>query len=83
MTGRGRPWIRGFVCGLMTSLGGLGHTLSYFMPQVQAATAVAVAVVRVELGVIGFPPVPPLHGPLLAEPLDVHYNVTMGRGGRS
>ena len=29
LTGRGRPWTRGFVCGLMTALGGLGHTLPY------------------------------------------------------
>src|ERR1019366_6085532 len=32
LTGRGRPWTRGFVCGLMTALGGLGHTLPYMIP---------------------------------------------------
>ena len=32
LTGRGRPVIRGFVCGLMTALGGLGHTLPYLIP---------------------------------------------------
>ncbi len=54
MTGRGRPWIRGFVCGLMTALGGIGHTLPYLIPHVQTATAVAGAVVLVELGVIAW-----------------------------
>src|SRR5262249_52947936 len=29
ITGRGNPWIRGLACGLMTALGGLGHTLPY------------------------------------------------------
>jgi rubrerythrin len=54
LTGRGRPWVRGFICGLMTAVGGLGHTLPYLIPHVQTATAVAVAVVLVELGVIAW-----------------------------
>src|SRR5246127_2585091 len=54
LTGRGRPLIRGFVCGLMTALGGLGHSLPYLIPHIQTATAVAVAVVGVELGVISY-----------------------------
>ena len=29
LTGRGHPWARGFVCGWMTTLGGIGHTLPY------------------------------------------------------
>src|SRR2546421_6993718 len=29
LTGRGKPLIRGLACGLMTALGGLGHTLPY------------------------------------------------------
>ena len=32
LTGRGHPWIRGFVCGLMTTLGGIGHTLPTSSP---------------------------------------------------
>jgi rubrerythrin len=52
LTGRGRPWVRGGVCGLMTALGGLGHTLPY-MPwiteNVSLATRVALGVVVVEL----------------------------------
>jgi rubrerythrin len=49
LTGRGRPLIRGVVCGLMTALGGLGHTLPYLIPSIETATAVAVAVVLCEL----------------------------------
>src|SRR5580698_6858581 len=54
LTGRGRPWARGGVCGLMTALGGLGHTLPYLIPNVKTATTVAVCVVLVELGVISW-----------------------------
>jgi rubrerythrin len=49
LTGRGRPLVRGLVCGLMTALGGLGHTLPYLIPHIKTATAVAVGVVIVEL----------------------------------
>jgi rubrerythrin len=52
LTGRGLPWIRGLVCGLMTTLGGLGHTFPYLMQNFALATAVAILVVLVELGVI-------------------------------
>jgi rubrerythrin len=54
LTGRGHPWARGLVCGLMTTLGGIGHTLPYLIPDIHTATAVAVAVVLVELGVISW-----------------------------
>ena len=54
LTGRGRPLARGFVCGLMTALGGLGHTLPYLIPQDKTATWLAVGVVLVELGVIAW-----------------------------
>jgi VIT1/CCC1 family predicted Fe2+/Mn2+ transporter len=54
LTGRGRPWTRGFVCGLMTALGGLGHTLPYLIQDYKTATAVAVGVVLVELGAISW-----------------------------
>ena len=49
LTGRGHPWLRGLVCGLMTTAGGIGHTLPFLIPAFQAALAVAVAVVIVEL----------------------------------
>lgn len=54
LTGRGHPWARGFVCGLMTTLGGIGHTLPYLIGNIKTATAVAVCVVLVELGVISW-----------------------------
>ena len=54
LTGRGHPWVRGIVCGLMTTLGGIGHTLPYLIPSFQAATTLAVAVVMVELAVISY-----------------------------
>jgi len=52
LTGRGHPWVRGIVCGLMTALGGIGHTLPFLLPQFQVAMSAAMAVVVVELGVI-------------------------------
>jgi rubrerythrin len=54
LTGRGRPWTRGLVCGLMTALGGLGHSLPYLIPHFNVATTVAIAVVLVELGAISY-----------------------------
>jgi rubrerythrin len=54
LTGRGRPWTRGFVCGAMTGLGGLGHTLPYLIPNVKTATTIAVGVVLVELCIISW-----------------------------
>jgi hypothetical protein len=54
LTGRGHPWARGFVCGLMTTLGGIGHTLPYLIPNIHIATSVAVGVVLVELSVISW-----------------------------
>ncbi|MBV9123302.1 MAG: rubrerythrin [Planctomycetes bacterium] len=54
LTGRGRPFMRGLVCGLMTALGGLGHTLPYLIPDYWLATWVAVGVVLVELLAISY-----------------------------
>lgn len=49
LTGRGRPLLRGLICGAMTFLGGVGHALPYLIPHFATATAVATAVVAVEL----------------------------------
>ncbi|MET0744190.1 MAG: iron exporter MbfA [Microvirga sp.] len=49
LTGRGHPWLRGLVCGLMTMLGGVGHTLPYLIGDFRTATVLAVAIVIVEL----------------------------------
>jgi len=54
LTGRGHPWARGFICGAMTSLGGIGHTLPYLIPNIKTATNIAVVVVLIELGVISW-----------------------------
>ena len=54
LTGRGRPLIRGVITGLMTTLGGVGHTLPYLIPNFHTATAIAIAVVLVELWVIAW-----------------------------
>ena len=54
LTGRGHPWIRGLVCGLMTTLGGIGHTLPFLIPSFRIATIVAVVVVIAELGAIAW-----------------------------
>ncbi len=52
LTGRGAPWVRGVICGLMTTLGGIGHTLPFLIAAFWTATAVAVVVVIAELGII-------------------------------
>lgn len=54
LSGRGTPLPRGIVCGLMTTLGGLGHTLPYLFGNFQLATTIAVAVVVVELALISW-----------------------------
>ena len=54
LSGRGAPYLRGFVCGLMTIAGGIGHTLPYLIPAFYTATAVACAVVVVELLIIAW-----------------------------
>jgi rubrerythrin len=54
LTGRGAPWVRGTVCGLMTALGGIGHTLPFLIPNFLTATVVAVMVVVVELAIISY-----------------------------
>jgi hypothetical protein len=38
LTGRGHPWLRGGVTGLMTSIGGIGHTLPYLIGNFRVAT---------------------------------------------
>ncbi len=59
MTGRGSPWLRGGVCGAMTTIGGIGHTIPYLIPDswpnaFWIATAVACVVVFVELWAIAW-----------------------------
>jgi erythrin-vacuolar iron transport family protein len=54
LTGRGAPLVRGVVCGLMTTVGGLGHALPYLIPHFLAATVLAFVVVAVELAAISW-----------------------------
>ena len=54
LTGRGHPWVRGLVCGLMTTAGGIGHTLPFLISDFRVATSVAVAIVAAELAAISF-----------------------------
>jgi erythrin-vacuolar iron transport family protein len=54
ISGRGVPWLRGIVCGVMTTLGGLGHTLPYLIANFRMATGIALAVVVVELAAISW-----------------------------
>jgi rubrerythrin len=54
LTGRGTPWLRGTVCGVMTTIGGVGHTLPFLIPDFWTATFLAFAVVIVELAVISW-----------------------------
>jgi erythrin-vacuolar iron transport family protein len=52
LTGRGHPWVRGVICGAMTGLGGIGHTLPFMFRDFRLALWAAGAVVVVELGLI-------------------------------
>jgi rubrerythrin len=59
LTGRGSPWLRGLTCGAMTTVGGLGHTMPYLVPDSWAnafwiATAIAGIVVFFELWAIAY-----------------------------
>ncbi len=54
LTGRGTPWVRGTVCGVMTTIGGVGHTLPYLIPDFWLATFLAVIVVGIELVAISY-----------------------------
>jgi rubrerythrin len=54
ISGRGSPIKRGLACGIMTTLGGLGHALPYLIPHFWTATAIAGIIVFFELWAIAF-----------------------------
>jgi erythrin-vacuolar iron transport family protein len=54
LTGRGRPYLRGVVCGLMTFAGAIGHALPFLIPLFWPATTAAMIVVGVELILIAW-----------------------------
>ncbi|EJL52132.1 hypothetical protein PMI09_04152 [Rhizobium sp. CF122] len=54
ISGRGSPIKRGLACGVMTALGGLGHTLPYLITNFWTATTMAVIIAIFELWAIAF-----------------------------
>jgi rubrerythrin len=54
ISGRGSPIKRGLASGIMTAVGGLGHALPYLIPHFWTATAIAGAIVFVELWAIAW-----------------------------
>ena len=54
LTGRGHPWLRGLVEGLMTTAGGIGHTLPFLIPNFRLAISAAIVVVACELMAISY-----------------------------
>jgi len=54
LTGRGSPWIRGAATGLMTTAGGMGHTLPFLIKDFRIAMIVAFFVVAAELATISY-----------------------------
>jgi erythrin-vacuolar iron transport family protein len=54
LTGRGQPLIRGVVCGIMTTAGGIGHTLPFLISNFHVAISAAVIVVAIELAAISY-----------------------------
>jgi len=54
LSGRGKPLARGVVCGLMTTAGGIGHTLPFLISDFRFAMGLAVGIVAVELAVIAW-----------------------------
>jgi rubrerythrin len=54
LSGRGTPYLRGLVCGLMTIAGGIGHTLPYLIKDFWTATVLAGIIVVIELAIIAW-----------------------------
>ncbi|MHC0613128.1 iron exporter MbfA [Komagataeibacter oboediens] len=54
LSGRGAPLLRGLICGLMTTAGGIGHTLPFLINDFSAVMIAAVIVVVIELFVISW-----------------------------
>jgi erythrin-vacuolar iron transport family protein len=54
LTGRGTPLVRGVITGLMTAIGGVGHTIPFLIPNWYTAFIVAVVVVVFELAAISW-----------------------------
>jgi len=77
LSGRGHPWARGTVCGLMTTAGGIGHTLPFLISNFHWAMVIAVAIVAVELGIIAWIRHRYMDTPLLAAAFQVIVGGTL------
>jgi rubrerythrin len=71
LSGRGHPWLRGPVCGAMTTAGGIGHTLPFLITNFTIAMAIAVVIVAIELAVIAWIRHKYMDTPLLAAAFQV------------
>jgi len=71
LSGRGHPWLRGGICGIMTALGGLGHSLPFMAQTFNFAFGLAICVVIVELLVIAWIRHKYMDTPLLSAALQV------------
>lgn len=71
LTGRGHPWARGGVCGLMTAVGGIGHTLPFLITDFRYAMSAAVIVVAIELAIISWIRHKYMDSPLLSAAVQV------------
>jgi VIT1/CCC1 family predicted Fe2+/Mn2+ transporter len=54
LTGRGNPVKRGVITGIMTFIGGAGHTLPFLLGSIHAALTLAYVIVGIELIAIAF-----------------------------
>jgi hypothetical protein len=89
LSGRGTPYLRGLVCGLMTIAGGIGHTLPYLLPSFYTATAIAAVIVAIELLSIAFiqwkymdtPPISAAAKVMLGGGLVLATGILIGRAG--
>ena len=54
LSGRGKPWLRGPICGLMTTAGGIGHTLPFLITNFNYAMIIAMVIVAIELAIIAW-----------------------------
>jgi erythrin-vacuolar iron transport family protein len=71
LTGRGSPLIRGLITGVMTTAGGIGHTLPFLISDFRLATTLAIVVVAIELAVISWVRQHYMDTPLLRAALQV------------
>ncbi len=71
LTGRGHPLIRGLATGIMTMVGGLGHTLPFLIADFHTAFVLAVIVVLVELAAISWIRYKYMDTPLLKAALQI------------